>query len=128
MKTQPTCDACKKNDGICAADKAGTAWMEKVLDSDVIVPVPPEQKIVLATADADSADDPQYNLIRQQIEFIRISSSGIFSMDHPGKLDQIHKPPMIGFHHLPVLHRIGIVARKPILPRLIKTVHLGDLE
>lgn len=97
LKPCLACNACKKNGGVCASDKASAVLMEKVLDSDVIVlatPVywwgvsaqlktaidkfysksdimgPMEKKIVLVTVGAAPVDDPQYDLIRQQIEFI----------------------------------------------------------
>lgn len=102
LKPCLACNACKKNGGICATDKASAALMEKVLDSDVILlatPVywwgisaqlktaidkfysksdimgPMEKKIILVTVGAAPVDDPQYELIRQQIEFICSHSS-----------------------------------------------------
>lgn len=91
------CDACKKNGGTCATDKASAELMEKVCASDVIVlatPVywwgmsaqlktvidkfysksdimgPMEKKIILVAVGAAPVDDPQYDLIQQQIQFI----------------------------------------------------------
>ena len=97
LKPCLACDACKKNGGVCETDKATAALMEKVVESDVIVlgtPVywwgvsaqlktaidkfysksdimgPMHKKIILVAVGAAQIEDPQYDLIQQQISFI----------------------------------------------------------
>lgn len=96
LKPCLACDVCKKNGGICV-DSASATLMNSVLHADIIILATPvywwglsaqlkvaidkfyskseimgnmDKKIILVTVGAAPVDDPQYDLIQKQIEYI----------------------------------------------------------